>query len=205
MRRRKRLTRLGWRWRRNLLRRRTDVIESVLVLVTAVLFCAVPAVGWWAGQSVDRGLQRVVRTQTASRSLVTATVEPGKPAKSGLTNSSSGITKSSALEHSDVLRWTAPDHSVHTATVSADLEVLHEGKVLLWTDRRGGLVTPPLDRATATTHAVLAGMAAASAAGGLLLITRQLLMWRLMLRRMASWEREWNRCGQDWGRTGAGG
>lgn len=64
---------------------------------------------------------------------------------------------------------------------------------------------PPLDSATAATHAVLAGVAAGSAAVGLLVISRQLLMWRLMLRRLDSWEREWARVGQDWGRAGAGG
>jgi hypothetical protein len=52
---------------------------------------------------------------------------------------------------------------------------------------------------------VLAGTAVASAAAGLLVISRQLLMWRLMARRMDSWEREWARVGQDWGRAGAGG
>jgi hypothetical protein len=205
MRRRKRLTRLGWRWRRNSLRRRTDVVESWLVMITAVLFCAAPAVGWWAGQSVDRTLQRVVRTQRAERTLVTATVRPAGSSASDLTVSSSGVTKSSVAEHGDLLRWTGPDHSVHSATVSSDLEVWHRGKILLWTDHKGVIVAPPLDPATAVTHSVLAGIAASSATAGLLLITRQLLMWRLMLRRMASWQREWDRFGQDWGRAGAGG
>lgn len=197
MRHRTRLTRFGWRWRRNPLRRGTDIVEALLVVVTTVLFCATPAVGWWAGRSVDHDLQRVVRAQGAARTLVTATVEPGRPAASDRTDPAPGS--------GDVLRWTAPDHSVHTATVPSDLEVPHRGRILLWTDRKGALVTPPLDPATATSHGVLAGMAAASGTAGLVLIIRQLLMWRLMLRRMASWEREWNRFGQDWGRAGAGG
>jgi hypothetical protein len=197
MRRRKRPTKRGWRWRRNPLRRRSDVVEAWLGLLTAVLFCTVPAIGWWAGQSVDRTLQRVVRTQRAERTLVTATVEPGKSAKAAAIGADPN--------HGDTLRWTAPDHTVHTATVSSDLEVWHQGKILVWTDHKGVLVPPPLDSATAATHSVLAGIAAGSAAGGLLLMSRQVLMWRLMLRRMASWEREWARVGQDWGRAGAGG
>jgi hypothetical protein len=37
----------------------------------------------------------------------------------------------------------------------------------------------------------------------LLLVGRQLLMWQLMRRRLAEWEREWEAAGQDWGRAGA--
>ncbi|SEG90093.1 hypothetical protein SAMN05216223_12178 [Actinacidiphila yanglinensis] len=192
MRGRKRLTRRGWRWRRNPLRRRTDVVESWLALVTAALFCALPLLGWWAERSVDRTLRHEVATEHAQRTLVSATL--AHPKDSG-----------SATRPAEVLRWTAPDHSVHTATVSSDLEVWQRGRISLWTDHKGTLVPPPLDTVTATTHAVLAGVAVGSAAAGLLVISRQLLMWRLMLRRMDSWEREWARVDQDWGRAGAGG
>ncbi|MFC4031503.1 hypothetical protein ACFO3J_08425 [Streptomyces polygonati] len=215
------------------------MIEAWLGVLTALLFCLVPLFGWWSGQSVDRTLQRVVRTQRSARFLVTATVvssakTPGVAsgrAPGTVTGTATGRTPGDASQHGtglssataslsggaaessgrmantlgDVLHWTAPDHSAHTATVSVDLEVWHQGKILLWTDRAGRLVPPPLDSATATTHSVLAGTAAATSAGGLLLITRQVLMWRLMRRRLASWEREWARVGQDWGRMGAGG
>jgi hypothetical protein len=208
MRGRTRPTRLGWRWRRNALRRRTDVVEALLVLVTTVLFCAVPLLGWWAGQSVNRTLQQVVRTQRHQRTLVTATLQPAKEAGKQATEAGKGAQASTASVRrgEDVLRWTAPDRSrTVTATVSSDLEVWHKDRIMLWTDRSGHLVPPPLDSATADTHAVLAGTAVASAAAGLLVISRQLLMWRLMARRMDSWEREWARVGQDWGRAGAGG
>ncbi|HEY5837125.1 hypothetical protein [Streptomyces sp.] len=203
--RRKRVGKLGWRWRRNPLRRRTDVVEAWLGVVTAVLFCTVPLLGWWAGHSVDRNLQRVVRTQRAERTLVTATALPAarKPATGASSVAAEG--RNSDPRRGDRLRWTAPDRSVHTATVPVDLEVWHKSKILLWTDHTGELVTPPLDSTTATTHSVLAGTAAAAAAGGLLLISRQIFLWRLMVRRLDSWEREWARVGQDWGRMGAGG
>jgi plastocyanin len=211
VRRRKRPTKLGWRWRRNPLRRRSDVVEGWLGVLTALLFCTAPVIGWWAGQSVDRTLQRVVRTQRAERTLVSATAQSPKSAEATSPSSASAGSSSSSdplgsdSQHGDTLRWTAPDHSVHTATVSSDLEVWQQHRIMVWTDHKGALVPAPLDSVTATTHSVLAGLAAASAAGGLLLISRQVLLWRLMLRRMASWEREWARVGQDWGRAGAGG
>lgn len=196
------LKRFGWRWRRNPLRRRSDVVEASLGVLTVVLLCAVPLLGWWAGHSVDGALQRVVRTEHAQRHLVRATVldpprtPPAVADKVGTADPRRG----------DLLRWTSPDRrSVITRTVPGEIEVWQTGNVSLWTDDSGELTAPPLDEATAATHAVLAGFAAGSAAAGLLLIARQLLMWRLMERRLVGWEREWARVGQDWGRAGADG
>jgi len=214
-RRRKSVRRFGRQWRRNPLRRRSDLVEAWLGLVTVLLLCALPLLGWWAGRSVDRALQRVVRVQHTERTLVTATVTParstaatssGAPSAAGAVASASART--SAVEdprRGDVLTWTGPDHRQHTASVTADLEVWRGSTVRLWTDRHGAIVPAPLDSATAATHAVLAGVAASAAAGGLLLISRQIVLWRLMLRRMDSWEREWARVGPAWGRAGAGG
>lgn len=209
----KRLTKRGWRWRRNPLRRRSDIVEAWLGVFTALMLCTVPLIGWWAGQSVDRALQRVARTQRAERTLVPAAVVES-PAKSGAAEAPGASKAAAAMaaagadtdpRHGDVLRWIAPDRSTHTATVPVGLEVWHGDRLLLWTDKAGGLVPPPLDRATASTHAVLAGVATGSAAAGVMLMSRQVLVWRLMRRRMDSWEREWARVGQDWGRAGTGG
>ncbi len=195
-----RLRKVGWRWRRNALRRRTDVVEACLGVVTTVLFCLSPLVGWWAGQSVDRTLQGVVRSQRASRTLVTATIVPAAADR--------GAGADQAVDDGrkgDILRWTAPDGTPRTKKVAADVEVWRTGKVQVWTDRGGDLVPAPLDGPTAATHAVLAGIAVGAATCGVVLIGRALVMWRLMRRRLDLWEREWARVGQDWGRAGAGG
>ncbi|NUS14301.1 MAG: hypothetical protein HOY69_23340, partial [Streptomyces sp.] len=196
MARRSRTTRFGWRWRRNPLRRRSDVVEAWLGLATVLLLCTLPLVGWWAGQSVDRALTRVARDQRAERSLVPARVahEPAPPGATG--TAGDGITDGRG---GVALRWTAPDRSRHTGNVPLGLQVWRGDRLLLWTDRKGELVPPPLDGTTAATHAALAGVAAAAAAGGVVLLSRQVLVWRLMRRRMDSWERAWARFGQDWG------
>jgi hypothetical protein len=196
------LSGLGWRWRRNPLRRRSDVVEAWVGVVAVLLLCAVPLLGWWAGSAVDHRLQRLARAEHAQRHLVPATVlDPPRtpPAVADKVGTADP-------RRSDVLRWTSPDHlSTRTARVSGDIEIRQSGKVSLWTDEHGEPVPPPLDSATATTHAVLAGTAACSMAAGLVLFARQLLMWRLMRRRLAGWEREWARVGQDWGRADADG
>lgn len=207
MRRRERPTRFGWRWRRNKLRRPVDVVESWLVLLSLGLLCLTPLLGWWAGMSVDRGLQRMAREERADRTLVTATVAPGSSEQGG--HSGGG--------DEDVLRWTSPGGHVHSTPVPSDLRTWDQDKargegqdkgqdkVKVWIDAKGELVPAPLDPSTVSTHAALAGIAAASGGAGLVLISRQLVMWRLMRRRIASWEREWARIGQYWGRMGAGG
>ena len=194
--RRERPARFGWRWRRNKLRRPVDVVESWLVLLSVVLLCLTPLLGWWAGLSVDRGLQRLAREEHAARTLVTATIAPasGKPAAGHPDG-----------QGDDMLRWTAPGGRVHTTSVPSELRSWDRDEVKIWIDAKGDLAPAPLDPSTASTHAVLAGIAAASGGAGLVLISRQLLMWRLMRRRISSWEREWARIGQYWGRMGAGG
>jgi hypothetical protein len=197
----------GWRWRRHALRRPTDVVEAWLLMATALLLCLTPLLGWWAGQSADHVLRRTVRAQHVERTLVPATVEPDTKA-AGPAPTAQGAKddpRAGLSGHGDVLKWTAPDGTAHTAAVSSDLEMWQQGHIRLWVDRTGDLVPPPLDRATADTRAVLTGTAVASTAAGLVVVARQLVMWRLMRRRMASWEREWERAGQDWGRAGAGG
>ncbi|MCZ9341509.1 hypothetical protein NGM37_27480, partial [Streptomyces sp. TRM76130] len=60
------------------------------------------------------------------------------------------------------------------------------------------------DAATAATHAVLAGTGAALATAALAEGARRLVVWRMVRRRYARWDREWDRAGPDWGRTGTG-
>lgn len=196
-----RLYRFSWRWRRNPLRRRGDLAEAWLGVAVAVLLCLVPLLGWWTARSVDHTLQGVVRAQHTERRLVTAVVVDGDDSAQG------GHRKAAAEggRGGDLLRWTGPDGSAHSHRVATDLEVWRSGRVALWTDRHGDLVPPPLDRATARTHSVLAGVAAGTAGAGLLLVCRAVLVWRLMRGRLDRWGREWERAGQSWGRAGAGG
>lgn len=193
-----------WRWRRNPLRRASDLAEAWISLVTVVLvLCAVPAAGWFTGQAVNRALQRTVRHQSAERALVPAALVTAAPRAAAGTDTESG--QAHGHRRPAVLSWTAPDGSARSGTVRVENQEHVDGLLHIWTDRGGRPVDPPLDRATATAHAALAGLGAAAAAGASLLAVRQLLFRRLMRRRLLEWEREWTRAGQDWGRAGAGG
>jgi hypothetical protein len=193
-----------WRWRRNPLCRATDLAEAWLALAALLaIVLAAPLAGSVAGGAAQDALQRSVREQHHARHLVTATVVrklDGSPLDTDPETSAGGDVRNRVLA-----RWTAPDGTERRAAVMAALESPHPGdRFRMWTDRHGRTVARPLDPATATTHAVLAGFGAALAAAGLVEGARRLVLWHLVRRRYARWDQAWDRAGPDWGRTGAG-
>lgn len=193
-----------WRWRRNPLRRGTDLAEAWVALVALVLMMvAAPVVGVVAGSLSRDALYRSVQEQHTLRHEITATVVK-KVAQPPLDPDPETSTARDA--HSRVIAtWTAPDGSSHRDRVVASLTTPHAGDTFpLWTDHQGHVVGRPLDRPTATTHAVLAGFGASVALAGLVEGTRRLVVWRMVRRRYARWDHAWDIAGPDWGRTGTG-
>ncbi|GKQ39390.1 hypothetical protein [Streptomyces sp. A012304] len=193
-----------WRWRHNPLRRTTDLVEAWVALAALLSIVLVaPVVGSLVGAVAQDALQQSVRDQHRARHEITATVVR-KLEGSPLEADPETLTGRDA-RHRVVADWTAPDGTGHHGTVMADLKSPHPGdEFSLWTDAHGRLVARPLDSATATTHAVLAGFAAALLAVGLIESGRRLIVWRMVRRRYARWDQAWDRTGPDWGRTGTG-
>lgn len=193
-----------WRWRHNPLRRATDLAEAWMALVGLLLILVVaPLIGSLVGSLAQDTLQRSVREQREARHLVTATVVR-KLDRAVLDPDPD--TSSARDARSRVLAdWTAPDGTAQHGPVTTILNTPRKGDhFTLWTDRHGRVVARPLDSATATTHAVLAGFGAALLAAGLVDTGRRLVLWRMVRRRYARWDRAWDRAGPDWGRTGTG-
>ncbi|MEU3661863.1 hypothetical protein AB0E77_19235 [Streptomyces sp. NPDC032940] len=193
-----------WRWRRNPLRRTTDLVEAWVALTGLLLIVFVaPLAGTLVGGAAQDTLQRSVRAQHESRHQVTAFVvrelrrSPFDVDPEGV---SAGDLRSRVLA-----RWEAADGSEQRGTVLAGLQNPHPGDHFrIWTDGQGRVVPRPLDSATATTHAALAGVGAALATALLVEAGRRIVVWRMVRRRYDRWERDWERAGPDWGRTGAG-
>jgi hypothetical protein len=193
-----------WRWRHNPLRRTTDLVEAWLALAVLLLvLVAAPLVGAAVGVSAQDALQRSVRDQRKYRHQVTATVVRKLrrgPSAPDPETSSAGDARSRV-----VAGWTAPDGTRRHGTVLATLKSPHPGDHFsIWTDRHGRVVGRPLDSATATTHAVLAGFGAAVLSAGLLEGVRRLVVWHMVRRRHARWDRAWDKAGPDWGKAGTG-
>ncbi|MER6704268.1 Rv1733c family protein [Streptomyces fumanus] len=193
-----------WRWRHNPLRRTTDLAEAWVALVALVLMVlAAPVAGVLVGGAAGDALERSVRDQRVTHHRVTATVVrelDRSPLDADPENAAAGDLRSRVLAD-----WTAPDGTGHRGPLLAGLAAPHAGdRFAIWTDAHGRLVARPLDTATATTHAVLAGFGATLAAAGLTEGARRLIVWRMVRRRYARWDQAWDRAGPDWGRTGTG-
>ncbi|MFD7962180.1 hypothetical protein ACFV5J_15395 [Streptomyces zaomyceticus] len=194
-----------WRWRHNPLRRTTDLVEAWVAFAALALLCLVaPLTGWAAGASAHGSLQRAVRTQQEQRVPTTARVvrRADRPAGGPSTAEAAGEER---LRRSVVARWTAPDGSARTGTVTTARRQSAPGSTFpLWTDRHGRPVAPPMNADTALAHAVVAGLTAALLAGLLVETVRRLAVRRLVLTRYARLDRAWAAAGPDWGRTGTG-
>ncbi|MDF3299300.1 Rv1733c family protein [Streptomyces tropicalis] len=193
-----------WRWRRNPLRRRTDLVESWVALVSVLLaLVAAPVAGSLVGSAARSTLQRSVQEERRDRHPVTATVvrRLDRFAVEPDPDTSSGQEARSRV----VADWRAVDGSRHRGPATSELRAPRPGdRFPLWTDGRGRVAARPLEPATATAHAVLAGCGAAALAAGLIECIRRLAVGILVRRRYARWDHDWDRAGPDWGLTGAG-
>ncbi|ARF54230.1 Rv1733c family protein [Streptomyces gilvosporeus] len=193
-----------WRWRRNPLRRPTDLLESWLALAAALLIAVgATTAGRLTGQAADEALQAAVRTQHQQRHLVWATVD--RLASRAPLDPDPETSSQRDAHRRVIARWTALDHSEHLGQISTLRPVDPGDRLRIWTDGHGRVVPRPMDASTARTHAVLAGLAGAAAVGGLVEGGRRLILRQLMVRRFRRWDRAWERAGQDWGRADAGG
>ncbi|QOV34016.1 hypothetical protein IM697_28065 [Streptomyces ferrugineus] len=183
--------RLGlWRWRRNPLRRRSDVVEAWIVLVgwTVALIG-----GLLAGQAVAASVDHTLAARRAEAHPVSAV----------LTQDASADSSLAAVETGDdrvwvKVRWTAADGSAHTGRAKADPGTTAGSAVPVWTDRTGALVAEPASATQARLQAALAGVLATAGAGAGALTCTWLVRGRLVRRRMAEWAEEWERVGPRW-------
>ncbi|MEW2163637.1 hypothetical protein AB0912_11645 [Streptomyces sp. NPDC007084] len=193
-----------WRWRHNPLRRTTDLVEAWLALAALLVIAfGAPLVGTAVGTSADHALQQAVRHQRADRHQVTATVVRALSHSSVQPDPETSTARDTRTRV--IADWTAPDGSRQRGVVVTLLKSPRPGAHFgLWTDRHGRLVGRPLDGATATTHAVLAGFGAAVLTAGCVECARRLVLWHLVRRRYAHWDRAWDKAGPDWGKAGTG-
>ncbi|MER6196172.1 hypothetical protein ABT234_02160 [Streptomyces sp. NPDC001586] len=196
-----------WRWRRNPLRRPTDLFEAWVAFAALVCVLVVaPAIGWVAGVRVDGTLQQAAQEQRQERHLVPAVVVRPAPVPAEEEVSADASAQRTAPRRTQIVAsWTAPDGSSHEGTVPAAEEPPRAGdRFRIWTDARGRLVGQPLDPSAAAFHAGMAGLAAAIGVAALGETVRRLVVRRLVHRRYIRLDRAWAAAGPDWGRAGAG-
>ncbi|MFF9020392.1 Rv1733c family protein [Streptomyces eurythermus] len=183
----------GWRWRRNPLRRRSDVVEAWTVLLVTVLLCvAAPLVGVFAGVHAHDQARALAAAQRAERHEVRAVVV-GDPAERP-----SAPQGDRRQAYRAQIRWTEPGKGVRTAWAQVPAGARAGEPVSVWFDSRGRSVAPPPSEVAVWQHAVTVGLCAAGGTATAVYLGR-LIQRRIALRhRLAEWEREWERTGPRW-------
>ncbi|KKD07660.1 hypothetical protein [Streptomyces sp. WM6386] len=179
-----------WRWRRNPLRRRSDVIEAWIVL--AGWMCAL-IVGLLAGLVAADAVERAADWQRAETRAVSAVLAEDTEDK---------VLARTVSDHRvwATVRWTAPDGSPHTDEARVPPGARVGSAVTVWTDKSGNLTSEPLTDGEAQLQAAFGGVLATAGASG--------AVWgvawgsRLYLNRcrMQQWAAEWEHVGTRWGR-----
>ncbi|MFD8725785.1 hypothetical protein ACFV2H_49625 [Streptomyces sp. NPDC059629] len=182
-------TRPLWRWRRNPLRRHSDVVEAWIVLaVWTVTLLGGLLAGWAAGQAVDQTFaERRAAAHTVSAELTENAAE-GSPVVAGYDVGKVWV----------MVRWTAADGSTHTGLAKADPTATTGSRLQLWVNRGERLVDPPPSQAEATfetvmTAALVAPLVSTGVWGAGWVIRRQ-----LMRHRLDEWDAEWRQIGPQW-------
>ncbi|WP_267714376.1 hypothetical protein [Streptomyces sp. CoH17] len=180
-----------WRWRRNPLRRREDVIEGwVLVIVCLVVALAGPVAGVLAAHASAHGdAQRRTERHSVSATLVSdvSSTSPATAAPGGRLDAT--------------VRWTAPDGTRHSGKIPVDMGTKAGSRVTVWTDSRNQVTAAPPTTTQAGVDAAFMGAAssftvattaAAGYCGARVVLNR---------RRRAAWEHEWEDVASRWGHT----
>ncbi|MFG3201115.1 hypothetical protein [Streptomyces sp. NPDC048192] len=183
----------GWRWRRNPLRRRSDVVEAWTVLITAVLlFVVTPLVGVAAGLRAHDTAQHLAAAQRAERNQVRARVIGDPPQRV------SGGQTDRGYPYRARVSWTEPGKGVRTAWARVPAGTLTGDTVSVWFDARGRSVSPPPNAAAVWQHTVTVGLVAAGGTASVVLLGHAVERRIALRRRLAEWEREWARTGPKW-------
>ncbi|WP_316959411.1 hypothetical protein [Streptomyces sp. TRM68367] len=178
-----------WRWRRNPLRRRSDVIEAWIMLVGwAVAVLAGLLTGLVAAGAVERAAeqQRAERHQVAAVLVEDAEDQPARAAADDRVWAA--------------VRWAAPDGAQHTDDARVPARTPAGSTVTVWTDGRGQIAAEPLTPGETVLHAVSGAVLAGAGASAAALGTVRVARWGLERRRLAQWAAEWRRIdtGREW-------
>ncbi|MFJ9898362.1 hypothetical protein ACIQPR_34000 [Streptomyces sp. NPDC091280] len=184
---------LGWRLRRNELRRHSDLVEAWIVLAAWSL---ATAGGVFAGVTGAHSMDAAQARDRAERRPVTATlvdIAPGG-ARDVTTGAAYGQVKGE-------VRWSDAHGTVRTGTTVVKAGTGVGGEVRVWTDGHGHLTSPPATRAVATARVVMTGTGAGLAGGLIVLGGGRLVRLRVERRATDRWDEEWERTAERWRRT----
>jgi hypothetical protein len=187
------LRQLWWRLVRSpeydLLQRRVDRIESVIVaglvvvfLVGAPLLAVVAVEVTGAAAAAEQRAESGWRTRTA---VLQESAAAGQIAEYG------GASWVPAT-------WTSPDGVQRTGLVAVELNAKRGQRMTVWVTRAGQLTRPPLTRAQVLQWEATGAMVAVIGLAVLLVVAGAGVRVVANRRRMAGWTRAWEAAGPRW-------
>ncbi|MGW1811351.1 Rv1733c family protein [Streptomyces sp. NPDC002078] len=184
-----------WRWRRNPLRRHSDVVEAWIVLATWVIAVLGGAA---AGLAAAQNAGAAFSAREAQVHAVSAVLTDG-----------AARTPAYGTGYDDgrvwaTVRWTDAQGTVHTDRAKVAPGAPTGSQVTVWTNRAGHVVSAPVTGAAADLQAALTGVLVAPSAGAAVWGAGWVVRSRLIKRRMAEWDEEWKQIGPRWGNLSGG-
>lgn len=171
---------------RNPLRRNVDRMEALIVGGLAVAFLAgAPLAAVTAGQVVYSAVSRTVHTQQSWRQIPAVLLE----------------TAPQSAAPTARARWTTPDGTRRSGTVSTPPGAKAGTTVRVWVGPAGRLTGPPF-AGSPMAEAVLAAVIAPMALGSVLLCAGAVAQGVLGRRRLAAWDADWEVTEPQWTRRG---
>ncbi|MGW6484019.1 Rv1733c family protein [Streptomyces sp. NPDC055059] len=178
------------RWRRNSLRRHSDVVEVWVVLVIWLLAVAA---GLLAGVLAVQTVESAFSARAARAHAVSAVLTD---------HAARTLDTTGGYDDGRVwadVRWIDADGSVHTGRAKVLLGAPAGTRVTVWTDRTGRVVPAPVTGGEAMLQESLAGAFVAPSVGAVVWGAGWVVRNRLIRRRMAEWGEEWKQIGPRWG------
>ncbi|MFE9765288.1 hypothetical protein ACFYPC_12290 [Streptomyces sp. NPDC005808] len=179
-----------WRWRRNPLKRPSDVIEAWVVLAGWVLILVGSLIaGLVAAAAVERSAERQRAESREVPAVLVEDAEDRLPSRVG-------------TDHRvwATVRWTSTDGSTHTDEARVTPRSRAGTTVTVWTDGNGQITAAPLTEGETQLHATWGGVLAGAGTGGLVWGAVWMVRLGLERHRMALWAAEWERISTRWGR-----
>ncbi|MFC7304550.1 hypothetical protein ACFQVC_10030 [Streptomyces monticola] len=184
-----------WRWRRNELRRRSDVVEAWTVLALGLaLLLGTPAAGIAAGLAAHAEGRAAAARQTAGNRPVRAELAQDTPRLRSVSSHDIGPPR----KYRATVTWTGADQKAHsgTATVPAGT---HRGEhVRIWLDPHGRIVPAPANSSDVWAQTLAVAVTASGSLALFVLAARLVVRRVAQARRMAEWEQAWERAGPEW-------
>lgn len=183
----------GWRWRRNPLRRRSDVVEGWAALVMAVLLLVgAPLAGVLVGAWGYGEAHSVAQRLRAELHMVRARVTGPVPQVSGTAPGGREQTYRVSV------RWTPPGEPPRTTTAPIAAGTRTGATVTVWLDPSGVGMSAPPTSAMVWQQALSAGLCGAGGTAGTALVGYALFRRTALKHRLTEWERDWARTEPEW-------